>query len=293
VVPANSRTSTFLAHSAVPVSFTPDDFEQVAAGNFVVKVIYLPDPAFQDLATTGLGEVVSTQLLPGMDPIAEAQRRGSILLVIRLGNIDLEAPNTPAMDAPPPPGSRPAFCPPPGPGPMGMQPFMPSGPSRMIPYGAVPNPNARPPANYQAGPQPQQQQQGGNPNPQAMMPALPPGAYPYPGPNPGGPQVMPGYPPQGVPTARPGGGNPMLQPGQALPPGQFVPPGQFNPGPNTPPLQGPGAPGLLPTSGLPGQGGATPPGPLAPLTPPAASGTTPLIPPGGGPPTTLVPPGGR
>ena len=44
--------------------------------------------------------MVSSRLEPGVDPLAEAHRRGNILLVVRLGNIDLEAPNTPAMDAP-------------------------------------------------------------------------------------------------------------------------------------------------------------------------------------------------
>jgi hypothetical protein len=102
VLPTTWRTESFLAHSAVPVTFTDEDFEQVAAGNFLVKVIYLPDPQFQEVATTGPGEVVSTRLDPGVDPIAEARRRGNILLVVRLGNIDLEAPNTPAMDAPSP-----------------------------------------------------------------------------------------------------------------------------------------------------------------------------------------------
>jgi hypothetical protein len=102
VVPATPKTATFLAHAAVPVNFTEEDFEQVAAGNFIVKVIYLPDPHFQDLAATGPDEVVSTRLEPGVDPIIEAKRRGSILAIVRLGNIDLEAPNTPAMDAPPP-----------------------------------------------------------------------------------------------------------------------------------------------------------------------------------------------
>jgi hypothetical protein len=100
IVPCNVKTATFLAHSAVPISFTEEDFEQVAAGNFVVKVIYLPDPQFQDLAATGPDEVVSSRLEPGVDPILEAKRRGTILAIIRLGNIDLEAPNTPAMDAP-------------------------------------------------------------------------------------------------------------------------------------------------------------------------------------------------
>jgi hypothetical protein len=102
VVPATAKTATFLAHSAVPISFTQEDLDQVRAGNYVVKVIYLPDPQFQDLAATGPDEVVSSRLEPGVDPITEAQRRGCILAVVRLGNIDLEAPNTPAMDAPPP-----------------------------------------------------------------------------------------------------------------------------------------------------------------------------------------------
>jgi hypothetical protein len=136
VVPAKAKTATFLAHSAVPVSFTEEDFEQVACGNFVVKVIYLPDPQFQDLAATGCDEVVSSRLEPGVDPICEAQRRGCILAVVRLGNIDLEAPNTPAMDAPNP------FCPPGAPpgahaqSPAMMAPGLP-GPGPQVPYGAM------------------------------------------------------------------------------------------------------------------------------------------------------------
>jgi len=131
VVPANARTDTFLAHSAVPVSFTDEDFEQVAAGNYVVKVIYLPDPQFQDLATTGPDEVVSSRLEPGVDPIAEAKRRGCILAVVRVGNIDLEAPNTPPMNAPSPYMLR-GMPPMPG-GPMG--PGGGGGPGPMVPYG--------------------------------------------------------------------------------------------------------------------------------------------------------------
>jgi hypothetical protein len=111
VVPANHKTSAFLAHSAVPVSFTDEDFQQVAAGNYVVKVIYLPDPQFQDLAMTGPSELVSSRLEPGVDPIAEACRRGSILLVIRLGNIDLNLAHSPAMNAPSPYQLQPV-CPP-------------------------------------------------------------------------------------------------------------------------------------------------------------------------------------
>jgi hypothetical protein len=102
VVPANARTEAFLAHSAVPVSFTNEDFEQVQAGNYLIKVIYLPNPQFQDLVAAGPDEIVSSRLEPGADPIAEAHRRGNILLVIRVGNIDLELANSPPMDAPSP-----------------------------------------------------------------------------------------------------------------------------------------------------------------------------------------------
>ncbi len=102
VAPATNKTGAFLAHSAVPVVFTDEDFDQVAAGNYLVKVIYLPDPQFQDVAAAGPDEVVSTRLDPGVDPVAEARRRGTVLLVIRMGNIDLEALNTPSMEAPNP-----------------------------------------------------------------------------------------------------------------------------------------------------------------------------------------------
>lgn len=101
VIPASSKTATFLAHSAVPINISEEDLEQVSGGNFVVKVIYLPDPAYQDLTAAGPDEVVSSRLEPGVDPVAEAQRRGSVLAILRIGNIDLEAPNTPAMDSPP------------------------------------------------------------------------------------------------------------------------------------------------------------------------------------------------
>jgi len=133
VAPASSKTAVFLAHSAVPVGFTEEDFEQVAAGNFVVKVIYLPDPQFQDLAAAAPDEVVSTRLEPGVDPIAEAMRRGSILLIIRMGNIDLEAPNTPPMNAQP---NRPMMGPPGMPG----RPIMPPGSSMPMPGGPTPMP---------------------------------------------------------------------------------------------------------------------------------------------------------
>jgi hypothetical protein len=92
VGPTMPRTAAFLAHNAVPVQLTPEDFDQVLSGNFVTKVIYLPDPEFQELAVAGVETLVSTRLDPGVDPIVEADRRGAILAVLRLGNKDLQLP---------------------------------------------------------------------------------------------------------------------------------------------------------------------------------------------------------
>jgi hypothetical protein len=91
IAPVTPRTDAFLAHSPIPVQFTEEDFDQVLSGNFVTKVIYLPDPEFQELALAGVETLVSTRLAPGVDPIAEADRRGSILAILRMGNKDLEA----------------------------------------------------------------------------------------------------------------------------------------------------------------------------------------------------------
>ena len=89
VGPAMPRTEAFLAHNAIPVEFTDEDFDQVMTGNFVTKVIYLPDPEFQEMALAGVGTLVSTRLDPGVDPIVEADRRGAIMAIVRLGNKDL------------------------------------------------------------------------------------------------------------------------------------------------------------------------------------------------------------
>ncbi|MEM8943596.1 MAG: hypothetical protein AAGD11_00315 [Planctomycetota bacterium] len=92
VAPVTPRTDAFLAHAPIPIQFTDEDLDQVRSGNFVTKVIYLPDPEFQDLALAGVETLVSTRLDPGVDPIAEADRRGSIMAILRIGNLDLQLP---------------------------------------------------------------------------------------------------------------------------------------------------------------------------------------------------------
>jgi hypothetical protein len=92
VAPVTPRTAAYLAHNAVPFQLTEEDLDQVTSGNFVTKVVYLPDAEYQELAVAGVETLVSTRLDPGCDPVVEADRRGSILAIIRIGNKDLESP---------------------------------------------------------------------------------------------------------------------------------------------------------------------------------------------------------
>lgn len=96
--PPTRMTAAYLAHNAIPIQFTEEDFDQVLSGNFVTKVIYLPEPDFQELALAGVETLVSTRLDPGVDPIVEADRRGSILAVVRIGNKDMEVPGSGGMN---------------------------------------------------------------------------------------------------------------------------------------------------------------------------------------------------
>ena len=91
VAPVTPRTAAFLAHNAIPFQLTEEDLDQVTSGNFVTKVVYLPDPCYQELAVAGVETLVSTRLDPGIDPVVEADRRGSILAIIRIGNKDLQS----------------------------------------------------------------------------------------------------------------------------------------------------------------------------------------------------------
>jgi hypothetical protein len=146
VGPAMPRSEAFLAHNAIPVQFTPEDFDQILSGNFVTKVIYLPDPEFQELAVAGVETLVSTRLDPGVDPIVEADRRGAILAIVRIGNKDLQLP-TPAGAAQAGNVEQVGYaCPMPGQAPGGQ---MPGGP---MPMGmAMGMPNTMPNSNYISG----------------------------------------------------------------------------------------------------------------------------------------------
>ncbi len=92
VYPTHPTTDAYLSHNSIPLELTDEDLDQVEANNFVTKVIYLPDAKFQELAIAGVETLVSTRLDPGVDPVEMAQRRGTIMAVLRVGNRDLEMP---------------------------------------------------------------------------------------------------------------------------------------------------------------------------------------------------------
>jgi hypothetical protein len=119
VAPSTPATDAYLTHNQIPVQFTAEDLDQVEGGNFVTKVIYLPDPRYQELAVANVETLVSTRLEPGVDPVLEADKRGTILMIVRLGGINLEmdAVNSPVpsdvpMSSPMPTNLPPGMFPP-------------------------------------------------------------------------------------------------------------------------------------------------------------------------------------
>jgi hypothetical protein len=73
------QSRNYLSHNAVPVAVTDEDLNQIDAGNVVTKVFYLPS----DAVVAGVEVIVSTRLDPGIDPVEEAKRRGTIVAVMR------------------------------------------------------------------------------------------------------------------------------------------------------------------------------------------------------------------
>jgi hypothetical protein len=192
VAPTTPLTDAYLAHNAIPVQFTAEDFDQVVdGGNFVTKVIYLPDPKYQELAVSGVETLVSTRLEPGIDPILEADKRGTILLIVRLGAIDLETPvpqlsgavaGGPVVGAPTelPPGALPpgatVVAPPPQPAVILDNAPATAVPATPVPGGpapaAAPVPAAPAPAPAPAVPAPPAPGEGTKPKTAALLPPV-------------------------------------------------------------------------------------------------------------------------
>jgi hypothetical protein len=66
------------------VELSEEDIDRVLSGKSVMKVIFLPDVTDPDLPK-GVATLVASLLQPGLDPIREADRLGTILAIFRAG----------------------------------------------------------------------------------------------------------------------------------------------------------------------------------------------------------------
>jgi uncharacterized protein (TIGR03067 family) len=84
VYPATPQTAKFLAHAAVPVEFTDAEFDKVARGKVATRAVCLHQDGEQTFSVT--------EPPTDGDVIELAKKKGPVLLVVRLGSIDLDAP---------------------------------------------------------------------------------------------------------------------------------------------------------------------------------------------------------
>jgi hypothetical protein len=69
---------------SLAVAISVEDIDQAAAGNLVTKLVCVSrsdDP----LASPEFNTLVSTRLEPGVDIVAQAQRRGHVVATLRVG----------------------------------------------------------------------------------------------------------------------------------------------------------------------------------------------------------------
>ena len=223
IAPSTPATDAYLTHNPIPAQLTEEDFDQVTAGNFVTKVVYLPDPKYQELAIA-TETLVSTRLEPGVDPILEADRRGTILMILRIGAIDLEMPT---------------------PGTVMAAPGVVAGPGGVLAPGAAAGttlpPGSLPPGSVPAAPR------VAPPVPPAPAPNVPvdTGAPVSPAPTPAPPEPAPPVEPAAPAPAPPEPGAP---PAEAKPADPAAPPAAD---PAAPPAADPAAPPAEPPAEMP------------------------------------------
>lgn len=78
------KTAAFLKGNAIPVWFDEEDIERGKAGKTVTKVAYLPNSQPQGRALVGIETLTGAKMPSGKDPVAEANRRGAILAIMRI-----------------------------------------------------------------------------------------------------------------------------------------------------------------------------------------------------------------
>lgn len=85
LAPPLPRTEAYLEHNAIPIELTAEDIDHVLKSKWLTKVVYLPDPAEKSEPQKSVETLVSSRLPSDLDPILEADRRGAILAIVRLG----------------------------------------------------------------------------------------------------------------------------------------------------------------------------------------------------------------
>ena len=83
VYAATPKTTTFLTHAAIPVEFTDAEIDKAVKGQLATRAVCLHQDGDQ---TFSVNEAPTND-----DVIGLAKKKGPILLVVRLGSIDLEA----------------------------------------------------------------------------------------------------------------------------------------------------------------------------------------------------------
>jgi uncharacterized repeat protein (TIGR01451 family) len=79
-------------HSAdypAPVTFTPEEIDQVLSGAVLTKVVFLEDPNHALAEASRPDQPLEIDVAPGADPLDEARARGRPLIIVRLGERDV------------------------------------------------------------------------------------------------------------------------------------------------------------------------------------------------------------
>lgn len=85
ITPRNPRCEAYLVNHAISVEITEDDIAHLAKGVVVCKVVYLPDQDLQEPSEVESETLASWTLENGADPVIEADRRGTVILILRIG----------------------------------------------------------------------------------------------------------------------------------------------------------------------------------------------------------------
>jgi hypothetical protein len=89
--PPDTYSGNFLRSNYIPIEITEDDI-RAAWNSGLIKVIYLPDAEPGEPAPSAVETIVASSAEEIEDPFQEADRRGTILLVLRLAKNHSELP---------------------------------------------------------------------------------------------------------------------------------------------------------------------------------------------------------